>query len=136
MDCVNELGTLEDLLESYDWKEVFGEGNGGNCTQDIDSLDGTECAVCLRTDVVEIIAAVNGYNDGDEWLGVFVMRDGRYLAAAGSCDYTGWDCQAGNTLTVASSLESLITTGLTPEQCRRIGIVHPQNHQDATHDHQ
>lgn len=136
MDYVNELGTLEDLLESDDWEEVFGEGSGGNCTQDVESLDGTFCNPCWRAGVYKIIAAVNGENDGDEWIGVFLMRDGRYLAAAGSCDYTGWDCQAGNTLTVAASLESLITTGLTPEQCRRLGIVHPQHHKDATHDSQ
>lgn len=127
MDYVNELGTVEALLESYDWEEVFGEGGGGNCTQDVDSLDGTDCGVCLRAGVYKIIASVNGMNDEEEWIGVFLMRDGRYLAASGSCDYTGWDCRAGNTLTVASSLASLITSGLTPGQCRRLGIAHPQH---------
>lgn len=124
---VNQLTTLEELCESYDWGEVFGDGSGGNCTQDVDSLDGTDCSVCRREDVVSIIASMNGENDGDEWLGVFLLRDGRYLAASGSCDYTGWDCQAGNTLTVASSLYSLIASGLTPEQCLRLGIYHPQH---------
>ena len=117
--------TLEELQTDYDWAEVFGEGTGGNCTQDLDSLDGTSLETCLRRDVAEVIAAVNGANEYDDWVGVFRMRDGRFLAAVGGCDYTGWDCQASNTLTVAATLESLITSGLTPEQCRRLEIEHP-----------
>jgi hypothetical protein len=117
--------TLENLEGSYDWEEVFGEGNGGNCTQDVESLDGTSTSQVRRSDVVEIIAAVNGENDGDDWIGVFRLNDGRFLVAAGGCDYTGWDCQASNTLTVASSLASAIETGLTPEQAERLGLDHP-----------
>lgn len=120
----NEI-TMEELNNSYDWSEVFGEGGGGNCNGEVDSLDGTATDPVLRSDVVEIIAAVNGENDGDSWIGVFRLRDGRFLAAEGSCDYTGWDCRAGNTLTVASSLASLIESGLTPEWCRRLEIAHP-----------
>ncbi len=44
-----------------------------------------------RIDIAEIIAAVNGKNDRDSWLGVFLLKDGRFLVAEGSCDYTGWD---------------------------------------------
>ena len=106
--------------DSLDWAEAFGEGIGGNCTQDIESLDGTSTDPCLRKDVVRILGAVNGENDGEEWVGVFVMRDGRFLSVVASCDYTGWDCLAGNTMTVASSLESLLETGLTPDQKKRL----------------
>jgi len=83
--------TMDTLKDDYDWEEVFGEGSGGNCTQDIESLDGTPTDTCPRSDVAEILSAVNGENDGDEWIGVFRMRDGRYLAAVAGCDYTGWD---------------------------------------------
>jgi len=89
MEVVKEIG-IEDL-DSYDWEEVFGEGTGGNCTQDVESLDGTPAHSATRADVVEIIAAVNGVNDGEEWIGVFRLRDGRFLAAVAECDYTGWD---------------------------------------------
>lgn len=89
--------TYEQFLESYDWQEVFAEENdeygkdGASTSNTIDSLDGT-CAepAVTRKDVAEIIALVNGENDGDEWLGVFFLKDGRYLIASGSCDYTGW----------------------------------------------
>lgn len=78
-------------LDDYDWTEVFGQGNGGNCTQDVESLDGTHTDDCLIKDINTIIALVNGENDEAEWIGVFELNDGRFLAAVGSCDYTGWD---------------------------------------------
>lgn len=119
--------TLEELQTSYDWEEVFGEGSGGNCDQTVEAVDGTPCDPCPRADVAEIIAAVNGENDEDEWVGVFRMKDGRFLSAVAACDYTGWDCQAANDLTVAASLEALIQMALTPEQCKRLGLEHPAN---------
>ncbi len=48
----------------------------------MESLDDTPTDAVFRKDVVEILAAVNGYNDGDEWVGVFRMKDGRFLVAA------------------------------------------------------
>ena len=117
--------TIEELCQDYDWEEVFGEGGGGNCTPDVDSLDGTPTNPVGRVLVKRIIAAVNGENDEDEWVGVFELHDGRFLAAHGSCDYTGWDCRAGNTLTVAASLDTVVRMGLTADQAARLGLPHP-----------
>jgi hypothetical protein len=114
--------TLDELRSSYDWEEVFGEGSGGNTTRDIDSIDGTGTSPFTRQDVVEVIAAVNGENDGSEWVGVFRLADDRYLAAMGWCDYTGWDCRAGNTLTVAETLETAVRFGLSDEARRLLNI--------------
>lgn len=119
--------TIEEIRDSYDWSEVFGEGSGGNCTQDVDSQDGTPTDQVSRADIVEVLASVNGENDGDSWIVVCRLSDGRFCCAEGSCDYTGWDCQAGNTITVASSLGALIDSGVTPEWCRRLGIDHPSS---------
>ena len=60
--------TIDNIKRDSNWKEVFGEGTGGNCTQDVDSLDGTSTAPVLRSDVVEVLASVNGENDGDSWI--------------------------------------------------------------------
>jgi hypothetical protein len=120
--------TKEELLDSYDWSEVFGEGGGGNCNQQTDAIpDNSEVDTSppKRTDVAEIIAAVNGENDGEEWIGVFRLTDGRYLVASGSCDYTGWDCQAGNSLQVARSLDDALRYGLTKEQAARLDLPCP-----------
>lgn len=116
---------LEEIQSSYDWEEVFGEGSGGNCTQEVDSLDGTNIEPVLRKNVTEVLASVNGENDQDSWICIVKLSDGRFACLEGSCDYTGWDCHAGNTITVASSVETLLSTGVTPEWCRRLGISQP-----------
>lgn len=117
---------LDELINDYDWEEVFGEGNGGNCNGVIQVIPPgapVNSSGVSRTKVVEIIAAVNGENDGNDWVGLFLLDDGRYLIAEGGCDYTGWDCQAGNSLCVAGSLEDAIKYGLNPEQQKRLGII-------------
>ncbi|MAH50926.1 hypothetical protein CMI37_34235 [Candidatus Pacearchaeota archaeon] len=86
--------TMLKELDDYDWKCVFAEpdnGSMGNCTPDIESVDGVSDAPVLRENVTEIIAIQHGENDGDPWVGLFQCDDGRYLSASGGCDYTGWD---------------------------------------------
>jgi hypothetical protein len=117
--------TKDELLKSYDWGEVFGEGSGGNCDKQTDTIPDhidLDATPPNRTDVAEIIAAVNGENDSDEWIGVFRLIDGRFLVASGSCDYTGWNCQAGNSLQVARTLADVLEYGLTKEQRERLAI--------------
>jgi uncharacterized protein (TIGR02996 family) len=86
--------SLAALRDDYDWREVFGQGSGGNCSQKADacppgaSVDVTPPNI---EDVIGVIAASNGENDGADWVGVFEMRDGRIVIASGGCDHTGWD---------------------------------------------
>ena len=112
------------IYDDYDWKEVFGEGEGGNCDKSkVDAIP-DDAAIDLTppmlADVVEVVCAANGENDGAAWIGVFKLRDGRYVVAEGSCDYTGWDCQAGNSLQVAGSLDDAIQYGLQREDRIRL----------------
>ena len=83
---------LPDLLNSYDWEEVFGEGSGGNCDGTIQVVPPgapVDSSGVSRAMVAEVIATVNGENDGEQWVGLFLLNDGRYLVAEGGCDYTG-----------------------------------------------
>ena len=91
--------------------------SSGNTTKDITSPDETDLSSVTRNDVVEIIGACEVNGDYAEWegVGLFKLRDGRFLAASGGCDTTGWDCRACNTLTVCSTLEAAIQYGLTTE---------------------
>lgn len=87
--------TLEELQNDRDWINVFAdEGNyaAGNCDKETEGVGDcpTEPAP-TRADVVEILAIRDGEPDAIDWLGVFRLRDGRYLFAQGGCDYTGWD---------------------------------------------
>lgn len=86
--------TVEELLSSYDWENVFAEegcGGQGNVSSDLHSVDGTSIECVTRQDVAEVLASRDGENDVESWVGVFRLNDGRYLFASGWCDYTGWD---------------------------------------------
>lgn len=116
---------LEHLENDYDWKEVFGEGGGGNTnkvTEKCNEYSNVSIEPPYIKDVVEVIAAVNGENDSADWVGVFKLKDGRYLVASGGCDYTGWDCQAGNSLIVGETLAEVVTLGLTEDARKRLGF--------------
>ena len=67
-----------------------------------------------------VIAAVNGENEYSHWIGVFKLKDGRFLIANGQCDYTGWDCRAGNTLQVGRTLSDVLQYGLTRDELLRL----------------
>lgn len=122
--------TIEDIKNDYDWQEVFGEVPGWG-VQEVESLDGTPTIPVLRSDVVEVLASVNGENGWDSWVCVVRLSDGRFACCEGACDQTGWGCDSHNTITVAKSLETLIESGITPEWCRRLGIVHPSDVQEV-----
>jgi len=116
---------IEELNNSYDWAQVFADENDGNVSKDTTEVppgSDVNTSPASRSDVKEIIAAVNGENDGEEWIGVFLLNDGRYLIAQGGCDYTGWDCQAGNSMTVAKNMEDVLQYGLTDEEKIRLGF--------------
>lgn len=86
--------TLEQIRECSDWQEVFAdEGScGTSVNKTIDRAPpNSEVSIepMTRNDVQAVIASVNGDN-GDDWLGVFLLVDGRYLIAGGWCDFTGW----------------------------------------------
>lgn len=114
-------------LDDYDWAEVFGEGGGGNC---VPFNPGTcrgdaSNARFGREDVEEIRGQVTGENDGPPWIIWGRLKDGRWFIARGSCDYTGWDCQASNDGDVATSEEELINFGMELDERRRFGLELP-----------
>lgn len=120
--------TLADMRQDCDWAQVFADKSYGNTDKTV-SVAPPNSSVSpepmTRDDVEEIVALVNGDNDGPDWLGVFRLRDGRFLVASGCCDYTGWDCQAGNSLIVCASLADVIQFGLTDAEKLRLELTEP-----------
>jgi hypothetical protein len=114
-------------LENYDWAEVFGEGTGGNCTPIVPQPAPPSYLGSLvtfgREDVLEIFHMEDGENDGKSWIIYGRLTDGRYFAARGNCDYTGWDCSAGNSGDVALTRGDIERFGLTSEERARFGII-------------
>lgn len=45
--------------------------------------------------IEQVLAVREGERDGEFWYWVLRLRDGRYAALSGWCDYTGWDCRSG-----------------------------------------
>lgn len=114
-------------LDNHDWAEVFGEGTGGNCTPIFPqpqppSYKGS-LATFSRDDVEAIIQMADGEPEELPWIIYGRLKDGRYFAARGDCDYTGWDCHADNSGDVAASLDDIIRFGLTRDERARFGIV-------------
>lgn len=124
MKPVKEI-TLDQLKANSDWEAVFGEDSGGNTDRVVESAKpGLKVNLdeVSREDVKKIIAAANGENDGADWIGLFELKDGRFLIASGGCDYTGWDCHASNHLAVADSLTTAIRFGLGDSERLRLGL--------------
>ena len=91
-DRIEGTMTLEQLNDSYDWREAFKY-----------ATDGVEMA-----DVVKVVASIDGENDGPSWQGVFKLKDGRFMYLSASCDYTGWGCQEGGSAECQPTLRRLV----------------------------
>lgn len=116
-------------LDNYDWANVFGYAGEKSIGDKYENDNyekwiyghgtprltiGADCNIdpFTREDVEDIIAMSNGFNDGDDWLGVFYLKDGRFAFIKAGCDYTGWDCRAGGDTYVSDTRENLIQFGM------------------------
>jgi hypothetical protein len=107
------------LINSRDWEEAFFcAANPARCIVDgsVDTRGFT------REDVDQVIACANGKNDGDAWVGVFELRDGRYAMVRASCDYTGWDCRRWGNCEVSRMLGDIVRFSLGQDDRDRLGL--------------
>lgn len=72
--CYSDHGPIVEMLCDYDWRYAF------EFAEDF-----------KREDVKRVIAADTGENDGNPWIGLFELENGKYGALSAWCDYTGWD---------------------------------------------
>lgn len=104
--------SLEDLKASYNWENVFNYACETNNKHKNYSRD----------DVASIITTVEGCNDGDNWVGLFIMNDGKYLYLTAWCDYTGWGCRESGDSRVYDSLAEAVNFGCTEEDRERLDL--------------
>lgn len=114
-------------LETYDWKEAFGyagepDTNGRADIRPYHPSSDISLAQFTREDVEEITASVEGENDGPPWRMVGRLKDGRWFYLEAGCDYTGWDCQASGSVSVAPSLSDCIRMACTEEARQILGL--------------
>ncbi len=50
-------------------------------------------------EVATVLLLQEGERDGEEWTWRVTLNDGRVFLVVGWCDYTGWDCRSGVTVT-------------------------------------
>lgn len=110
------------LCDDYDWGNVF--GYAGEDVGEPNSAGSLPSAVAgaiahtapfTRADVVYVKHHREGERDERAWLIAGLLADGRWFYIEASCDYTGWDCQAGGSAWVADTWDQIEQFGLTDE---------------------
>lgn len=110
--------TPEELRNDYNWQQAFEYASMPQpCVGSTCSLAG-----CSIDDVTDVIASSDGENEGPWWIGVFVMRDGRYLFVRAVCDNTGWDCWSKGQSWVADDYEALFQFGIGGDDRSRLRL--------------
>jgi hypothetical protein len=110
---------IDEFKNDYDWQEAFCFVGNIRTAHNCASFGfGLEC-------VAEVIAADEGQNDGDSWVMVGRLTDGRFFFLSAWCDYTGWDCQSGGDVQVADTLENLIRWCLGDKDRERLALPLP-----------
>ena len=76
-------------------------------------------------DVAEVVAEWKQDSDEPDFAWLLRLKDGRFAAATGWHDYTGWDCQSGFELRVFATKEEAIRLGFTVENRQHLGLSLP-----------
>lgn len=116
-----------ELLNDFDWRQVFGyAGEENTFAWETNVRPAFNSEVSLesfsREDVAHVVAYSEGENDGPAWLILGTLKDGRHFFIEASCDYTGWDCQAGGEVVVSHDLDHLIRYGLSKGNRSRLDL--------------
>lgn len=116
------------MRSDYDWKEAFGYAGepGTNATANLlEAVPGSEIDAneFRMEDVFGVVAESTGENDGDSWICYGVLKDNRWFFLEAWCDYTGWDCQAGGSASIASNREECERFALTDQARHRLSVV-------------
>jgi len=111
---------VDEMKSDYDWREAWGVAQAPEAvlgfTGSLDLSGGWD-------NVVVVLAAAAGENDGNSWVAALRLHDGRHLLLSAWCDYTGWDCQSGGRMQISASLDDLIRFGMTGEERTRLGYT-------------
>ena len=121
---------IDERLNNYDWECAFECCGSDGCQKNrynepsvSAAIGSTAHAGQFRSgDVEEILYIEDGENDGDDWIGIFRLRDGRFAFLTAGCDFTGWDCVSGGHAIVSHSLEHLIQFGVDVSALERFGV--------------
>ncbi len=75
-----------------------------------------------RFDVKMVIASAEGCKDERNWVGIFQLKDGRYLYVSAWCDFTGWECQSGGVADFRDTIDDVCRELCTDDDRHRMNI--------------
>lgn len=111
----------------YDWKEVFcfagkdsGHNFGDGTPEPAIPGDNVDCSPFGVNEVLFIMGMYEGENDESNWLIYGKLKDDRWFHIEAGCDYTGWDCQANGTSTVAKTRWEMEHFGIAESELKRM----------------
>lgn len=107
-EMIKKEEDIKAFFEDYNWSEAWSIANFSKARND--SNVSTE--VFEINDIEVIISSDEGCNDGDNWIMIGKVKDGRFFFLSAGCDYTGWSCQAWNNSFIDNSIEDLIRYGM------------------------
>lgn len=115
---------INEFRRNYDWDAIFSLQVQHFKHVGTPSYSGSLDLGGTGLDDIQLcLAAVNGEGEGDEWAGVFLLKDGHYLTVEAGCDNTGWDCQSGASFTFCADEQDAFLFGLTQGARQRLGYV-------------
>ena len=97
IECLHdEHPPVLESIHSYDWMEAFKYGEPHRC--EVGHEHGPRATIVSDVpetpfkiwEVASVAYKAEGRNDGDHWLIVGALSDGRFFALRAWCDYTGW----------------------------------------------
>lgn len=123
---------MDTRIDTYDWEEVFGEDDAQNkmVLEAVPPGSDVSIAQVTRADVATVAAL---HEDADvmygefDGVGLFQLKDGRWLVARGWADTSGWGWQDGTSAAVAASSADAIRFGLTDGERAHLGLTLPED---------
>lgn len=103
--------TLENIVSNYNWENVFNYAPLKNQEE-----------TYLTSDIALVVSAIDGENDEENWVGVFLMKDGKFLYITAWCDYTGWGCQEGGSSSIFDSYNDVVNFGCSSDDRDRLNL--------------
>jgi hypothetical protein len=89
-----KIETTLDQMRSpgdYDWRYVFAYADGDQASPSfVPPTPGKDGERFGLDDVAEVVASVEGENDGPNWAAIVRLRSGKHAYVEAGCDYAGW----------------------------------------------
>jgi len=127
----NDLDVIADWVVHWplcglDWREAFGFAGEPRTHGSPDVSQATRWAVVAttpfaRADVVRVSAEASGLRDGDPWMCLGRLADGRWFGLKAWCSHAGWDVAGSGSVAVAATEDDALRFGFTSEDRVRLG---------------